>query len=113
MFMLMIISFYKTVGTCYNNMAACHIKNGNWEKAVKACDKVLEKQPNNAKALFRRGQSNLALKNLDKAETDLRKAIQIEPNDVGIRNELAKIKKIRDEYDAKQKREFAGMFDKH
>ncbi|KAJ3104528.1 hypothetical protein HDU96_008909 [Phlyctochytrium bullatum] len=101
-----------TINTCHTNMAACHLKNGNWEKAIKSCDKVLEKTPDNAKALFRRGKANLELKNVDKAESDLKKALELEPKDAGIRAELEKIKVIHKQYDEKQKKEWAGMFDR-
>ncbi|KAJ3207313.1 hypothetical protein HDU67_007541 [Dinochytrium kinnereticum] len=101
-----------TVNTCHSNMAACHLKAGNWEKAIRACDKALEKTPDNAKALFRRGKANLELKNLDRAESDFKKALEIEPKDAGIRAEIQRIKAIRQEYDQKQKKEWAGMFDR-
>ncbi|KAJ3320589.1 Tetratricopeptide repeat protein 9A [Blyttiomyces sp. JEL0837] len=101
-----------TILSIHNNMAACHIKNNAWDRAILACDKVLEKTPENAKALFRRGQSYLQLNNVDKALPDLKKAAELEPNDVGIRNELAKLKQKLKEYDEKQKKDFAGMFDR-
>ncbi|KAJ3102545.1 hypothetical protein HDU97_000414 [Phlyctochytrium planicorne] len=123
-----------TINTCHTNMAACHLKNGNFEKAIKSCDKVLDKTPDNTKAhrdpspagiecilnmlssffqaLFRRGKANLELKNLDKAEADLKKAAELEPKDGGIRAELQKIKAIRLDYEKKQKKEWAGMFDR-
>ncbi|KAI9344791.1 hypothetical protein DFJ73DRAFT_839688 [Zopfochytrium polystomum] len=102
----------KTLATCHNNIAAVHIRNQKWDRAITYCNKVLEKQPENSKALFRRGQSNLALNNLDAAEADLVKAAKLEPKDAAIRGELAKIKKRREEYAEKQKKEWKGMFDR-
>ena len=40
---------------------------------------ALKLQPQNAKALFRRGQSYFHLKDFDKAERDLKAAEQLEP----------------------------------
>jgi tetratricopeptide (TPR) repeat protein len=106
----MLTQIYRT--QCYNNMAACHLKNSNWEKAIFACEKALSKSENNAKALFRRAQANIHLKNLDKAETDLRKALEIDPKDAGIRTELAKIKQVRKEYEENSKKEWRGFLNK-
>ncbi|KAJ3192802.1 Tetratricopeptide repeat protein 9A [Irineochytrium annulatum] len=102
----------ETILTCNSNMAACHMKKENWEKAIACCAKVLDKNPDNAKALFRRGKSNLELGNLDKAEADLKKACKLQPNDTGIRAELARIAEKHKALDEKQKKELFGMFDK-
>jgi peptidyl-prolyl isomerase D len=47
----------------------------------------------NVKALFRQGQAQLALNDLDGALWSLTNASQLEPNDVGIKKELAAVKK--------------------
>jgi tetratricopeptide (TPR) repeat protein len=39
----------------YNNTAGCHVLKGNWEYAIDLCNRVLEAEPNNVKALYRRG----------------------------------------------------------
>ncbi|KAJ1569008.1 hypothetical protein HK405_011098, partial [Cladochytrium tenue] len=90
----------------------CHVRNEKWDRAIACCNKVLEKQPENPKALYRRGLSNLALRNLDLAEEDLNKALKLEPRDAGIAREVAKVKAVRAEYEAKQKKEWKGMFDR-
>ncbi|KAJ7593330.1 hypothetical protein C8J56DRAFT_930836 [Mycena floridula] len=41
----------------YANMAACHIKNGNWKRAVETANKALAKNENNYKAMFRKGKA--------------------------------------------------------
>lgn len=46
---------------------------------------VLREQPDNAKAVFRRGQARLAMGNTDGAEEDLRRAVALNPNDTAIR----------------------------
>lgn len=40
----------------YLNIALCLLKLENYNDAIKFCDKALKMQPNNEKALFRRGQ---------------------------------------------------------
>lgn len=45
------------ISTLQSNMASCHVKLGNWENAIDLCNAVIEQDPNNVKALFRRGVS--------------------------------------------------------
>lgn len=42
---------------CVLNRAACRLKLGRNEAAADDCSSVLETEPNNTKALFRRGQA--------------------------------------------------------
>ncbi|KAJ3245875.1 hypothetical protein HDU78_008466 [Chytriomyces hyalinus] len=102
----------KNIIACYNNMAACQVKLERWERVIVNSDQVLKKSPSNAKALFRRGQAHLAMNDLTKAENDLQKAAELEPTDSGIKAELSKLKKRNQEYELKQKKEWAGMFDR-
>jgi len=39
----------------YNNTAGCHLLKGNWGSAIDLCNSVLEVEPTNVKALYRRG----------------------------------------------------------
>ena len=39
------------------NLAMCYLKQNKWIEARNLCDKVLEENPNVAKAYFRRGES--------------------------------------------------------
>lgn len=41
---------------CLNNLAASQLKLDHFEAALKSCNMVLEQQPENIKALFRRGK---------------------------------------------------------
>lgn len=102
----------KIQGDAYNNMAASYIRTNNFEKAVDYASKVLVKDPENAKALYRRGTAYHRLNNLEKAEKDLKAAVKFAPNDKAIRQELELISKAYAEYEKKSKLQFAGMFDK-
>ncbi|XP_068090005.1 peptidyl-prolyl cis-trans isomerase FKBP8 isoform X2 [Hyperolius riggenbachi] len=42
---------------CLNNLAASQLKLDHFEAALKSCNLVLEQQPNNIKALFRKGKT--------------------------------------------------------
>jgi Flp pilus assembly protein TadD len=97
---------------CYNNMAASYIRLSNFTKAVEYAGKVLDKEPENVKALYRRGTSYHRLNELDKAEKDLRVAVSLAPLDKAIRQEYASISKTFAEYEQKNKERMAGMFQK-
>ena len=71
----------------YNNMAECHLNRKNYEHAISLCCKVLERDENNVKALYRRGIAYGNLKNVEKALEDFKKVLSIEP-----RNSLAREK---------------------
>jgi tetratricopeptide (TPR) repeat protein len=96
----------------YTNMALCYIKTDKKDRAIDVCTNALTFDPNNVKALFRRGQVYLAKNNLDKAEEDLKAALAIEPNNASIRQELKKLTNKIAEEEKRQKRIFAGFFDK-
>lgn len=44
---------------CLNNLAASQLKLDHYEAALKSCNLVLEHQPGNIKALFRKGKVRL------------------------------------------------------
>lgn len=41
---------------CLNNLAASQLKLDHYEAALRSCNQVLEQQPDNIKALFRKGK---------------------------------------------------------
>ncbi|CAH3197422.1 unnamed protein product [Porites evermanni] len=106
-------SIHKVQFSCYNNLAACLLKDGRWDRTEHYCTEALKLQPQNAKALFRRGQSYFYLKDFEKAERDLKAAEKLEPKDSSIKKMLAllevELKKIKE----KEKKIYAGMFERH
>ncbi|KAM6504333.1 hypothetical protein JOM56_001276 [Amanita muscaria] len=46
-----------TISKIYSNMSACHIKQGNWQRAIETADKALAKNAKNYKAMFRKGKA--------------------------------------------------------
>ncbi len=55
------------------NSAACRQKGGDFGGALKDCNKALEIQPSNLKALFRRANCYFETNALDLAQQDIRK----------------------------------------
>mmetsp|Transcript_8018 Transcript_8018/g.11877 ORF Transcript_8018/g.11877 Transcript_8018/m.11877 type:complete len:513 (-) Transcript_8018:1820-3358(-) len=58
--------------TCLVNMAACYEKLGNLKEMLAHADRAVFLEPQNAKALFRRGTAHMKLGNLQQALNDVR-----------------------------------------
>jgi len=97
---------------CYLNIAACKIKLGDYQDAIKNCDDVLKVQPDNVKALFRKGQAFNCIDNWEESTKALTRTLELEPQNVDAKKELAKIKQKRMEQDQKDKKIFGGLFDR-
>ncbi|KAF4022435.1 hypothetical protein G4228_013958 [Cervus hanglu yarkandensis] len=69
----------------YNNRAQAELKLQNWNSAFQDCEKVLELEPGNLKALLRRATTYKHQNKLQEAMEDLNKVLAVEPD-----NELAK-----------------------
>lgn len=54
-----------------NNLAQLMLKQGKWNKVKELTDKIIERDPTNEKALYRRAQTYMATSIYDKAEKDL------------------------------------------
>nr|XP_044999326.1 sperm-associated antigen 1 [Jaculus jaculus] len=78
------ISALPTV-SAYNNRAQAEIKLEKWSSAFQDCEKVLELEPGNIKALLRRATTYKHQSKLQEAIEDLSKVLEAEPD-----NELAK-----------------------
>uniref|UniRef100_A0A182PMV5 peptidylprolyl isomerase n=1 Tax=Anopheles epiroticus TaxID=199890 RepID=A0A182PMV5_9DIPT len=92
----------------YNNLALAQLKISAHEAALKSVDHVLKCQPNNAKALYRKGKILDAKGDTAGAITLLQKAATIDVDDKLIQSELSKLilkskREARNERDLYQK----------
>merc|ERR1712107_382656 len=94
------------------NLAMCMIKMSDWLEARNLCDKVIEENPTNAKALFRRGEAFIALNEHEHAKRDFLKCLEFDPENKAAKNKVTvcshQLKMIKE----KEKKTFANMFDK-
>lgn len=100
----------------YNNMAACQLKAEAYDAAIRSCDEVLKKQPENVKALFRKGKAYSSMGETSKAISFMRKAIKLEPESKKIHQELSllvnKLKKEEQKEQAMYKKMFGIQSEK-
>ncbi len=80
---------------CLLNRAACALKLQQPESSAEDCTAVLELDPTNAKALYRRGLAFSAMQMNDAAVADLSVALKLKPNDSAIRKQITKLKALQ------------------
>ncbi|CDP03935.1 unnamed protein product [Coffea canephora] len=98
--------------SCNLNNAACKLKLKDYKQAEKLCSKVLELESSNVKALYRRGQAYMNLADLDLAELDIKKALEIDPNNRDVKLEYKVLKEKVKEYNKKDAKFYGNMFAK-
>lgn len=96
----------------WSNVAMCHVKLQEWGPAIRACDKVLGQEPQNLKALYRRGLARLSTGFLKEAKTDLMAAYALDNSNKDVRKALATLKKESQKAKQKEKAAFGGLFAK-
>ena len=101
----------KTMFACYSNLSACMLKDSRWDRVVKHASLALELQPEgNGKTFYRRGTAYLAIGNLDGADSDLKRAAVLSPNDPAINLQLNELENKMKEFRKKEKELYSGMF---
>ncbi|KAJ9565104.1 hypothetical protein OSB04_001070 [Centaurea solstitialis] len=98
--------------TCNLNNAACQLKLKDYKQAEKLCTKVLELESTNVKALYRRAQAYINVADLDLAELDIKKALEIDPNNKDVKLEYKVLKEKIKEYNKKDAKFYGNMFAK-
>jgi len=63
----------------HSNRAACFAQNQNWSEGLKECNKALEYDPKNVKALLRRGLAYEGLERWQPALDDMKQVLTLEP----------------------------------
>uniref|UniRef100_A0A8C3RDG5 Sperm associated antigen 1 n=1 Tax=Cyanoderma ruficeps TaxID=181631 RepID=A0A8C3RDG5_9PASS len=77
----------------YNNKAQAEIKLQDWDSALQDCEKVLDMEPGNIKALMRRATVHSHLQNYQTAIEDLNKVLSVEPENSKAKKSLLEIEK--------------------
>jgi len=95
---------------CYGNIAACCLHLKLHEEAVKSCDVVLKKEPQNVKIIFRKAQALAALNDFDQSLLLLKSAHELEPNNAQVTSFFAKVKTQQEAYNQRAAKVYANMF---
>ncbi|KAJ4731898.1 Peptidylprolyl isomerase [Rhynchospora pubera] len=98
--------------SCKLNNAACKLKLRDYKEAQKLCTKVLEMESTNVKALYRRAQAYIQLSDFDLAELDIKKALELDPNNRDVKAEYKVLKEKVKEYNKRDAKFYGNMFAK-
>ncbi|CAH0551824.1 unnamed protein product [Brassicogethes aeneus] len=67
-------------GTLYNNLASCYFKNQSWTLVIDICNRVINYDKDNVKALYKLGVSYKHDKNYEKSYESFKRVLELEPN---------------------------------
>ncbi|KAI0035370.1 hypothetical protein K488DRAFT_83078 [Vararia minispora EC-137] len=97
----------------YANMAACHIKTENWQRALETADKAIAKNDANYKALFRKAKALGELGYFERAEKILDDIIKKSISDApAAYAELARLRVIDKERERKHNKKLKGWLNR-
>ncbi|XP_031384307.1 peptidyl-prolyl cis-trans isomerase CYP40-like isoform X1 [Punica granatum] len=99
----------RTKSQIFTNTAACKLKLDDPRGALLDTEFAM-RDGDTAKALFRQGQAHMALNDIDAAAVSFSKALELEPNDSGIKKELGAAKKKIFERREREKLAYSKMF---
>lgn len=94
--------------SCHINIAACQLKTKEYDEVVQHCTKALDIDPDNEKALYRRGCAHYERKLYLNAKTDLTDTLKVNPQNKSARDKLAEVEKALEERKKKQKSNMFG-----
>ncbi|KAL2894963.1 70 kDa peptidyl-prolyl isomerase [Bienertia sinuspersici] len=95
---------------CWLNGAACSLKLDDFKEAIKLCSKVLVIESYNIKALYRRTQAFMENADLDLAELDIKKALEVDPGNREVKLILKTLKQRQAERNQQDAKLYANMF---
>lgn len=98
--------------SCKLNNAACKLKLKDYKEAVNLCTKVLEVDSRNVKAYYRRAQAYIQLVELELAELDIKKALEIDPDNRDVKLEYKILKDKVKEYNRKEAQFYSNIIAK-
>lgn len=97
----------------HSNVAACHIKLGNWKRALEASDKTLKKNEDNYKAMFRKGKALGELGYFEKAEKVLSELLKKNPSDeAAIKAEMERLNAMDKVREKEHSKKYKGFLNK-
>jgi peptidylprolyl isomerase len=97
---------------CSNNAALVCTKLPDYANAITFCNLILLKDPDNVKALYRRGLSRRHCGLPEEAMVDLNHALTLDPENKDVKQEMVQVKRALAEAKKKEKAAFGGFFSK-
>ncbi|GAB4852367.1 hypothetical protein Ancab_016559 [Ancistrocladus abbreviatus] len=96
--------------SCWLNGAACSLKLKDYKEAIKLCSKVLDIEFHNVKALYRRAQAFMENADLEYAELDIKKALEVDPENREVKLLQRNLKQRQSQNNKRDAKLYADMF---
>ncbi|KAM3621263.1 uncharacterized protein V6R79_008607 [Siganus canaliculatus] len=98
--------------TSHLNLAMCFLRMKEFSQVVENCNKVLELDECNEKALYRRGMARLLRNEFSLAMADFQKVLQVNPSNRAACGQISICQSKIKEHHEQDKRTYANMFQK-
>ncbi|KAF7664340.1 hypothetical protein LDENG_00180190 [Lucifuga dentata] len=98
--------------TSHLNLALCFLRLKEFSQVVENCNKVIELDENNEKALYRRGEARLLRNEFSLAMADFQKVLQVNSSNRAARAQISICQSKIREHHEQDKRTYANMFQK-
>ncbi|XP_051562717.1 peptidyl-prolyl cis-trans isomerase FKBP5-like isoform X1 [Myxocyprinus asiaticus] len=92
------------------NLALCYLRLREYSQTVENCDKVMELDPENEKALYRRGEARLLRNEFSLALGDFRQVLQVNSFNRAARSQIVVCQRKIREHHERDKKIYANMF---
>ena len=79
----------------YSNLSACQLQLSQFDKVIRNCSKSLEIDNNNVKCLYRRASAYLECKDRDSADKDIKRILELEPENTAVRELETKLLSLK------------------
>ncbi|TKY57910.1 70 kDa peptidyl-prolyl isomerase [Spatholobus suberectus] len=96
--------------SCWLNGAACSLKLNDFPEAIKLCSQVLDVEFCNVKALYRRAQAHMETGDFLLADVDIKKALEVDPQNREVKVIQKKLKQLQADSDKKDAKLYENMF---
>ncbi|XP_034537670.1 peptidyl-prolyl cis-trans isomerase FKBP5 [Notolabrus celidotus] len=98
--------------TSHLNLALCFLRIKEFSQVVENCNKVIELEENNEKALYRRGEARLLRNEFSMALADFQQVLQVNPSNRAARAQISICQSKIKEHHEQDKKTYANMFQK-
>ncbi|XP_017263736.1 peptidyl-prolyl cis-trans isomerase FKBP5 [Kryptolebias marmoratus] len=98
--------------TAHLNLALCFLRLKEFSQVVDNCNKVIEQDESNEKALYRRGKARLFRNEYSLAMTDFQKVLEVNPSNRAAWAQISNCQSKMKEHQEQEKKIYANMFQK-
>ncbi|KAK9711843.1 BDBT FKBP like N-terminal [Popillia japonica] len=107
---LPICEVYSLKSILYNNLASCYLKHRNYEVVIELCNRVLQRETNNVKAMYKMAVSYYELHDYHKALETLEYVLKLDPQNKAAADRMKDFVQKVNETNAKVNAMFKKMF---